>query len=238
MDTWLDSRPEHTRTRSLTRTHVTPTHNATRTDNPASQSRQAAKAGTRATSIALVRDNDTITGALGVQPTLIGFGPPERSGSWIKRCVDVVGAAVALLVTSPLILLIAVAIKLESRGPVFFAHRRLGRKGHLFSSYLKVADQCDVCGEELFHHRADDMPPYIAIVIVGHIIVGLMLELELHATVAPWMYMVTMVPLAVILPLLMLPSIKGAIVGLQWANRMYGFDERSKRPNPALPSYP
>jgi uncharacterized protein (DUF983 family) len=80
-------------------------------------------------------------------------------------------------------------------------------KGHLFSSYLKVADQCEVCGEELFHHRADDMPPYIAIVIVGHIIVGLMLELELHATVAPWMYMVTMVPLAVILPLLMLPSI-------------------------------
>lgn len=135
MDTWLDSRPEHPRTRSLTRTHVTPTHNATRTDNPASQSRQAAKAGTRATSIALVRDNDTITGALAVQPTLIGFGPPERSGSWIKRCVDVVGAAVALLVTSPLILLIAVAIKLESRGPVFFAHRRLGRKGRLFSCW-------------------------------------------------------------------------------------------------------
>jgi uncharacterized protein (DUF983 family) len=111
-------------------------------------------------------------------------------------------------------------------------------KGHLFRSYLKVADQCDVCGEELFHHRADDMPPYIAIVIVGHIIVGLMLELELHATVEPWMYMVTMVPLAVILPLLMLPSIKGAIVGLQWANRMYGFDERSKQPAPTLPSYP
>lgn len=111
-------------------------------------------------------------------------------------------------------------------------------RGHLFRSYLKVADECDVCGEELFHHRADDMPPYIAIVIVGHIIVGLMLELELHATVEPWMYMVTMVPLAVILPLIMLPSIKGAIVGLQWANRMYGFDERTRQPAPALPSYP
>ena len=111
-------------------------------------------------------------------------------------------------------------------------------RGHLFRSYLKVADECDVCGEELFHHRADDMPPYIAIVIVGHIIVGLMLELELHATVEPWMYMVTMVPLAVILPLIMLPSIKGAIVGLQWANRMYGFDERTRQSDPALPSYP
>jgi uncharacterized protein (DUF983 family) len=33
-----------------------------------------------------------------------------------------------------------------------------------------------------------------------------------------------MVPLAIILPLAMLPSIKGAIVGLQWALRMHGFD--------------
>jgi len=111
-------------------------------------------------------------------------------------------------------------------------------RGHLFRSYLKVADECDVCGEELFHHRADDMPPYIAIVIVGHIIVGLMLELELHATVEPWMYMVTMVPLAVILPLIMLPSIKGAIVGLQWANKMHGFAQGHRHPDPALPSYP
>jgi uncharacterized protein (DUF983 family) len=35
--------------------------------------------------------------------------------------------------------------------------------------------------------------------------------------------MYTMIPLAVILPLAILPSIKGAIVGLQWANGMYGF---------------
>lgn len=111
-------------------------------------------------------------------------------------------------------------------------------KGHLFRSYLKVADKCDVCGEELFHHRADDMPPYIAILIVGHLIIGLMLELELHASIEPWVYLVTMVPAALILPLIMLPSIKGAIVGLQWANRMHGFDPAQRRPDPAIPSYP
>jgi uncharacterized protein (DUF983 family) len=111
-------------------------------------------------------------------------------------------------------------------------------KGHLFLAYLKVADHCDVCGEELFHHRADDMPPYIAILIVGHLIVGLMLELELHWTVEPWVYLVTMVPAAVILPLIMLPSIKGAIVGLQWANRMHGFDPAHRQPDPAVPGYP
>jgi uncharacterized protein (DUF983 family) len=111
-------------------------------------------------------------------------------------------------------------------------------KGHLFRSYLKVADKCEVCGEELFHHRADDMPPYIAILIVGHLIVGLMLELEFHFAIEPWVYLVTMVPAALILPLVMLPSIKGAIVGLQWATRMHGFDEKLRHRDPALPSYP
>ncbi len=62
-------------------------------------------------------------------------------------------------------------------------------KGHLFRSYLKVADKCDVCGEELFHHRADDMPPYLSILIVGHLIVGVMLEMEFHAEIAPWVYL-------------------------------------------------
>ncbi len=111
-------------------------------------------------------------------------------------------------------------------------------KGHLFRSYLKVVDKCEVCGEELSHHRADDFPPYLSIIIVGHVIVGLMLHLELaYQDVAPWVYMVTMVPAAIILPLVLLPSIKGAVVGLQWANKMYGFDP-ANRDDPALPSYP
>ena len=112
-------------------------------------------------------------------------------------------------------------------------------KGHLFRSYLKVADECEVCGEEFFHHRADDFPPYLSIVIVGHIIVGLMLHLEMtYEDIAPWVYVVTMVPAAIILPLVMLPSIKGAIVGMQWANKMYGFDPASRDKDPGLASYP
>lgn len=96
-------------------------------------------------------------------------------------------------------------------------------QGKMFRAYLKTAEQCDVCGEELSHHRADDFPPYIAITIVGHIIIFLMLHLDMTYHVQPITYVVTMVPLAIVLPLAMLPSIKGAIVGLQWANRMYGF---------------
>jgi len=111
-------------------------------------------------------------------------------------------------------------------------------QGHLFTSYLKVADHCDVCGEEFFHHRADDFPPYIAIFITGHLIIGLMLEMEFHLQIEPWMYAVTLVPLALIIPLATLPSIKGAVVGMQWAARMHGFDPSNRHPDPALPTYP
>jgi uncharacterized protein (DUF983 family) len=106
-------------------------------------------------------------------------------------------------------------------------------RGHVFRAYLKVADRCDHCGEELMHHRADDLPPYIAIFIVGHVLIGLMLDLEMTNPLSPGMYLAIMVPLALIMPLAILPSIKGAVVGLQWANRMHGFGRGSR--DPALP---
>lgn len=100
-------------------------------------------------------------------------------------------------------------------------------EGKLFRAYLKVSDECANCGTVLSHHRADDFPPYIAIVIVGHILVGLMLHMEMAWTVSPTTYLAILVPLAIIMPLAMLPSIKGAVVGIQWALRMYGFDQKS-----------
>jgi uncharacterized protein (DUF983 family) len=54
-------------------------------------------------------------------------------------------------------------------------------KGAMFRRYLKVADTCPTCGDALHHHRADDAPPYFTIVIVGHIVVGLMLAVEMAA---------------------------------------------------------
>ncbi len=100
-------------------------------------------------------------------------------------------------------------------------------EGKLYRAYLKVADRCEHCGENLSHHRADDAPPYITIFLVGHILVALILHLEMTWRIAPMVYIYSLVPLAVILPLLLLPPIKGAIVGLQWANRMHGFDPRN-----------
>jgi len=96
-------------------------------------------------------------------------------------------------------------------------------KGRMFRAYLKVADQCDSCGEELHFHRADDLPPYIAITIVGHVIIFLMMHMDMEYQISPMFYLLTMIPLAIVMSLALLPPIKGAIVGWQWASRMYGF---------------
>jgi uncharacterized protein (DUF983 family) len=97
-------------------------------------------------------------------------------------------------------------------------------KGKLYRSYLKLNATCPNCGLDLTAARADDFPPYIAIFIVGHVLVGWMLHAEMTGAVDPMIYVWTMIPAAILLPLIMLPSIKGAVVGLQWANYMYGFD--------------
>ena len=61
----------------------------------------------------------------------------------IKRAADVLGAVVLLMVAAPLFAVVAVVNKLESRAPVFFAQKRLGREGKpfmLFKFRTMVAD--------------------------------------------------------------------------------------------------
>lgn len=53
----------------------------------------------------------------------------------IKRVIDVVGSLVALILLSPVFLIIAIAIKLESRGSVFFKHTRVGKNGKIIKIY-------------------------------------------------------------------------------------------------------
>jgi uncharacterized protein (DUF983 family) len=101
-------------------------------------------------------------------------------------------------------------------------------KGAMFRRYLKVADHCPRCGEALHHHRADDAPPYFTIVIVGHVVVGLVLAVEMAYRPPLWVHAALWLPLTVILTLLVLPLVKGALVALQWALLMHGFDPNFK----------
>ncbi len=101
-------------------------------------------------------------------------------------------------------------------------------RGGMYRRYLKVADQCPSCGEELHHHRADDAPSYFTIVIVGHVVVSLLLAVEMAYRPPLWLHAALWLPLTVLLALLLLPSIKGALVGLQWALLMHGFDPNAE----------
>jgi len=96
-------------------------------------------------------------------------------------------------------------------------------KGSVFSSFLKVAERCNHCHEELHHQRSDDAAPYFTIVIIGHVLVPLMLIVERHFAPPVWVYALTLLPLVIGLALFILPRVKGGIIGLQWALRMHGF---------------
>lgn len=99
-------------------------------------------------------------------------------------------------------------------------------EGQLFRKFLKVADTCNACGEELHHHRADDMPAYIVMSIVGHIVVGLVLWAEFRYAPPIWVHWILWLPLTLLLTLVLLQPVKGFIVALQWKLRMHGFGTR------------
>lgn len=66
--------------------------------------------------------------------TVLGISPPvlPRSSRLLKRVMDIAGASVLLLLTAPILVVIAAAIKLDSPGGVFFHQVRIGRRGRRF----------------------------------------------------------------------------------------------------------
>ncbi len=95
--------------------------------------------------------------------------------------------------------------------------------GPMMKSYLKVRDTCPVCDEALHHHRADDGPAYLTILIVGHIMAPLIIWAFTEFRPDPMVLASVFTVGCVALSLYLLPRLKGAIVGLQWAKRMNGF---------------
>jgi uncharacterized protein (DUF983 family) len=102
-------------------------------------------------------------------------------------------------------------------------------KGHMFRAFLKVADTCEVCGEELHHQRADDFPAYLVIVLVGHLVVPLILHVEMTYQPPYWVHAVLWLPLTLGLSLLLIQPVKGAVIALQWRFGMHGFEEAKLR---------
>ena len=96
-------------------------------------------------------------------------------------------------------------------------------QGPMMKGYLKVRDTCTVCRQELHHHRADDGPAYLTILIVGHLMAPLLLFVFMTWRPEPLVLFTIFAVGCVALSLYLLPRLKGAIVGFQWAREMGGF---------------
>ncbi len=101
--------------------------------------------------------------------------------------------------------------------------------GRMFPRFLKTAPACPECGEALDHHRADDLPAYLVIAFVGHLVVWLILlvEVELALPWPIWVHALVWPLLTLGLSLALIQPVKGAVIGLQWALRMHGFGAAS-----------
>lgn len=97
-------------------------------------------------------------------------------------------------------------------------------EGKLFASWLRPVDECAACGEDYRPQRADDLPPYIVIFIVGHVVVAGYMMGEAVLPGGPWGQMALWSLVTVLMSAALMRPTKGATIGLQWSRRMFGFD--------------
>ena len=104
-------------------------------------------------------------------------------------------------------------------------------RARMLTGYLGVRDRCASCGEELHHHRADDLPAWGTILIVGHLIGFGFFHVETFWRPAIWVHWAVWPLLSVVLTIWLLPRIKGAAVAMQWSRRLHGFGaDETERP--------
>ncbi|HEY0206190.1 MAG TPA: DUF983 domain-containing protein [Acetobacteraceae bacterium] len=83
-----------------------------------------------------------------------------------------------------------------------------------FSGYLRVVPVCVACTAPLGSLRADDLPPYLTIFIVGHIIIGLMVWVERAYRLDFWVQAALWLPVSLVLTMALLRPVKGGVLGL------------------------
>ncbi|MEQ8504679.1 MAG: DUF983 domain-containing protein [Rhodospirillales bacterium] len=98
--------------------------------------------------------------------------------------------------------------------------------GRLFKGYLKIADTCDSCGMSFRGHDTGDGPVVPVLLIIGGIVVGLALGLEIIYEPPVWVHLLLWVPLGTVLTLGIMVPLKGMAVGLQFKYRSTEEDAR------------
>lgn len=99
----------------------------------------------------------------------------------------------------------------------------------IFDGPLSIKAECEACGQDYTHHRADDLPAYLNIFIVGHVVIGFAMVMMSYKFMGMWATTFTTALLCVLVGLVLMRPLKGMIVGNQWALGMHGFGEEDNQ---------
>lgn len=89
-------------------------------------------------------------------------------------------------------------------------------EGRLLSGYLRQADACSHCGLETGAIRADDGPPWLTLLVVGHLLAPFMVITLMNDALPSWLATLIMASVAAALCLSLLPRAKGLFIAAIW----------------------
>lgn len=93
-------------------------------------------------------------------------------------------------------------------------------EGALYEGFLDVADRCTACGLDYSGQNSGDGSAFFIIMIVGFVVVGLALVLEVMFAPPVWLHMVLWLPLSLGLALAMMRPAKGILIALQFRHEV------------------
>jgi uncharacterized protein (DUF983 family) len=97
-------------------------------------------------------------------------------------------------------------------------------RGRLFTGFLGIVERCEVCGQDLRAEDSGDGPVAFIILIVGFVVVGAALIVEVKYQWPVWLHLAVWLPLALALCLGLMRPLKGLLVALQYRHRRHEFD--------------
>ena len=89
--------------------------------------------------------------------------------------------------------------------------------GRLFAGYLRLLVPCPDCASDNSVYPSDDFPPYLTILVAGHVVVPSFVLVDHAYSPSLWLEAAIWLPFTALLCLVLLPRMKGATVGLCWA---------------------
>lgn len=89
-------------------------------------------------------------------------------------------------------------------------------EGRVLTGYLETVPACPVCAAPLGHLRADDMPPWLTILVTGHLLAPFIIAISRHTDWSTGQQLALWLPITLALIFMLLPRAKGVTLALLW----------------------